>query len=458
MTATSSARPARLVRHADTAAAIDEGLRTRFAVLDEALAAYRATCEQQYRMSPTAGTTDVLRLWSGGIADLGRWTRDVGNAFIATQVLEIYMTGYGSFDPEDAVTLPDDSVVGHMDEFQDDPFLGVPPGGWAVDGPEVSAEDPQALADFLGDLGLASTISDATLGHLLEALESTPRAVPITIRLTETSVLFLADGRVIHEIIRTEAPAYLLLPGQVPDDLARAGRWLGRVNAALDFAGGAYEQWQEDAGISVGDRVLRATTRGGGVALGSGAGGWLGGLAGGATAGLVCGPGAPVCSGVLGIGGAILGAIGGGIVGDWLTGFLPWMDDHEPPKPGEYDLDELRDQLGQEEGGLSEHFWQLDAATSLIAHDLAMAETSDQPDVQAHLEDLLPDRDELVLLAQGLPLPDEITPTGTTTPHPEPGPTEPAEPSPGPSPQPQPAPTPSATPSAPPTGTTVPQG
>jgi hypothetical protein len=40
-------------------------------------------------------------------------------------------------------------------------------------------------------------------------------------------------------------------------------------------------------------------------------GGFLGGLALGAAAGLVCGPGAPVCSTVLGIGFGILGAFGG---------------------------------------------------------------------------------------------------------------------------------------------------
>jgi hypothetical protein len=40
-------------------------------------------------------------------------------------------------------------------------------------------------------------------------------------------------------------------------------------------------------------------------------GGFLGGLAAGAAAGLVCGPGAPVCSVVLGLGFGILGALGG---------------------------------------------------------------------------------------------------------------------------------------------------
>jgi hypothetical protein len=40
-------------------------------------------------------------------------------------------------------------------------------------------------------------------------------------------------------------------------------------------------------------------------------GGFVGGLAAGATAGLVCGPGAPVCSIVLGLGFGIVGALGG---------------------------------------------------------------------------------------------------------------------------------------------------
>lgn len=42
---TSSARPARLVRFGETTDAMDEGLRRRFGALDEALAAYRATCD-----------------------------------------------------------------------------------------------------------------------------------------------------------------------------------------------------------------------------------------------------------------------------------------------------------------------------------------------------------------------------------------------------------------------------
>jgi hypothetical protein len=45
-------------------------------------------------------------------------------------------------------------------------------------------------------------------------------------------------------------------------------------------------------------------------------GGFLGGLALGATAGLICGPGAPLCSIVLGIGFGIAGAIGGRAAGE----------------------------------------------------------------------------------------------------------------------------------------------
>lgn len=75
----------------------------------------------------------------------------------------------------------------------------------------------------------------------------------------------------------------------------------------------------------------------------------------------------------------------------------------------------------QSDGTLSEHSAPLDAAVSLVASDLALAETADQPDVQAHLEPLLPDRDELLEIIEGTSEQEELVPS---------------EPSPGPAPEP----------------------
>lgn len=444
----SSARPARLVRFGDTTGAMDDGLQARFGALDEALAAYRGTCETQYRFIPTTETTDVLRAWGGGVADLGRWVKEVGQAFITSQVVDAYVDGFGDVDMEAVATLDDADVVAHLDEYGDDPFLGVPAGGWAIEDRDVQPDDPDAFGGFLDGLGLGSTISDEMLKGFNDLLANTPRSVTITVTLTETHMLFLSDGRVLARVTRAEATARLLLPSQVPSDLARASRWLGRVGGALDFATGAYTQWQDDAGLPASERLLRAGTSGAGAGLGGVGGGFLGGAAGGAAAGLVCGPGAPVCSSVLGIGGGILGAIAGSGLGGWAVGFLPWMDEPEEPLPGEYDLEVLHDELAQSDGTLSEHSAPLDAAVSLVASDLALAETADQPDVQPHLEPLLPDRDELLRIIEGVDEPESGPPTGTTTTTTPPS--APPEPSPGPAPEPFPSKTP--------TGTTVPSG
>ncbi|MGH9118434.1 MAG: hypothetical protein ACRD0A_11350 [Acidimicrobiales bacterium] len=421
----SSARPARLVRFADAAAAIDEGLRTRIGRLDEALAAYRATCESDYRLVPTTDTSEVVRAWAGRVAELGGWVGAVGEAFIAA-------SGAGESEAEELVTLSDADIVGRLpDQYRDDPFLGVPVGGWQLDDHDVRADDPDAFADFLAELGLDATIADAVLAGFNDLLANTPTSATVTVTVTEGFLIFTADGQVVAQITRAEATARILLPGQVPSDLVTASRWLGRVGGALDFAGGAYSQWVSDAGLPVPKRILRAATEGGGALGGGILGGMGGGAAAGATAGLVCGPGAPVCSTVLAVGGTIVGAIGGSWLGQELVDLLPWMDDPPPPPPGAHDLDALRDEIAQDDGDLSDEFAPLDAATSLVAHDLALAETADEPDVQAELPALLPDREELLRTAEGRPDPDEITATGTTTT------TVVAEPAPAPTPTPE---------------------
>ncbi len=76
----------------------------------------------------------------------------------------------------------------------------------------------------------------------------------------------------------------------------------GRVFAVVGIAADAYEFYS--ATPAERPRVVA------GIA-GATAGGAAGGAAAGAAAGLVCGPGAPVCSVILGVGGAVVGALGG---------------------------------------------------------------------------------------------------------------------------------------------------
>jgi hypothetical protein len=162
--------------------------------------------------------------------------------------------------------------------------------------------------------------------------------------------------------------------------------------------------------MGTGSRVLRAATRGGTSVLGSMAGGAGGGAAGGALAGTVCGPGAPVCSGVLGTGGAILGALAGGVLGDKAADFLPWMDPHEP-KPVEHDLGKLTDLIAGDGGHVDPS---LSATVDLAASEMALADTASRPAYHATVASLLPDRamlEHVALTGETAP----PVPTGTTT-------------------------------------------
>jgi RHS repeat-associated protein len=102
---------------------------------------------------------------------------------------------------------------------------------------------------------------------------------------------------------------------------ARIGKLMGRGGTVLTVGAGMYTQYGESAkdessnGKVVAEMAVTGTTAG----LAGWAGAAAGGAAGGAAAGLVCGPGAPVCSSVGAIGGAIilgsLAAYGGTEVG-----------------------------------------------------------------------------------------------------------------------------------------------
>ena len=98
--------------------------------------------------------------------------------------------------------------------------------------------------------------------------------------------------------------------------LAKVSKGIVFIGAVVDFVdqgGQIYEAVLDDKGTGKHTNVIVQTTG----AVGDIGGSILGGVAGGALAGLACGPGAPVCSTVLGIGGGVLGALGGSALGEY---------------------------------------------------------------------------------------------------------------------------------------------
>src|SRR3546814_20184838 len=125
-----------------------DGLTTRFNALDEALATYRATCEAQYRLIPTAETTDLLHEWRSALVELGEWTGEVGASFIRTQVVDAYTDDeLWVTDLEGPINMDSDNVVDGMDiKYHDDTFHGVPPGAWQLQEMDHLAPHTEARA------------------------------------------------------------------------------------------------------------------------------------------------------------------------------------------------------------------------------------------------------------------------------------------------------------------------
>jgi hypothetical protein len=163
---------------------------------------------------------------------------------------------------------------------------------------------------------------------------------------------------------------------------------------------GAADQWYADAGLPLGERVVRSGTRGASAAFGSVAGAW-------ALTSLACGPGAPACATVAGI----VGAFGGSWLFDEVTDELPWMDE---PGPAERDLGEVRDRVAFPDAVDPA----VAATVDLTASDLALGATAHDPALQLQVNRILPDRtvlERVVDTNAAHPAP-ETTPTRTTVP------------------------------------------
>lgn len=447
--AEASCRPGRLTRFEEAHHAACDGLVRRAGALDEALATYRATCEGAYR----AGTVDAVAAvddWRGSYRAFSTWVGDVGRAFLTADAIDAYV-GTGGSPGDDGVSLHTEAeVLDHLDErWDDDPYLGVvdPTTGalaadaapWVVAMVAGDQGDPPPWVDAV-DQGSYATLVLGTMadgGAILAA--RIPRGIDVVVRVEGTMLVVLQDGVVIARVTQVEAAARILVPRSTAG-LEATSRWLGRASNAATFLAAGAGQWFGDEGLPTEERILRSVTRGGGVALG----GWLGGLGAGAVAGTVCGPGAPVCSGVLGVGGAILGALGA----DWLVDALPWMDDPEP-LPLDHDADAVTDLVA--DGGSPGQTEVSLAVVDLAASEAASASAAPGSWDEYFLQQVLPDSDTLLDVISPAP---DAPPTGTTTtttttttmPPPSPLPSSP--PSSGP---------PTTGPQVP-TGTTVPGG
>jgi hypothetical protein len=396
----SSCRPARLERFDATVGALCDGLGIRAGLLDDALVAYRSSCDPSYR-APTEDSDEMVRAVAAALRDLGQWTGAVGGAFRRAGQAAGLPAWFG-FDGE--MTLAHARIEDALGGWSD-PYRGVAEGAasqLARDlGVDHDPDGPPAWVELLGD---GATGTDV-LGPLLEGtamgLADLPPGVTVTLRAESAVVAVLADDAVVTRLSQAELSARLMLPTASAPRVAAAATWIGRAGAALSFFAAAGEQWYGDAGLPTQQRVARAVTRGGGITAGSVGIGWIG-----VQLGAVCGPAAPVCATAFGA----AGAIAGGLAGDAIVDAVPFM---EPPPPGEHDVDAVTDAIA---AGEIEVNPRLAAQADLQASDLAALATADDPLLSDRVLTVLPDDDLLErIIAYDDPSAPPWVSTGTTT-------------------------------------------
>jgi hypothetical protein len=396
----SSCRPARLERFDATVGALCDGLGVRAGLLEDALVAYRSSCDPSYR-APTDDSDEMVRAVAAALRDLGQWTGAVGAAFRrAGQAAGL--PGWFGFDGE--MTLADARIEDALGGWSD-PYRGVAEGAASQLSRDLGVDDdpdgPPVWVDLLGD---GATVTDV-LGPLLEGaamgLADLPPGVTVTLRAESGVVTVLADGAVVTRLSQAELSARVMLPTASAPRLAAAATWVGRAGAALAFVAGAGEQWYADAGLPPQQRVARAVTRGGGVTIGSGGAAWVG-----VQLGAACGPVAPVCSTVFGV----AGAVAGGMAGDAVVNSFPFM---EPRPPGEHDLDAITDATAAEGVDVNAR---VAAQADLQASDLAVLATADDPLLSDRVISILPDDEvlERIVAYDDTSAPPWVS-TGTTT-------------------------------------------
>ena len=380
----SACHPARLERFGRTMDAVCDGLAHRAGHLSDALDDYRHACERTYR-APTAGTVGVIRGLITGLRDIGRWTGDVGKAFGQAAAVAAYMSPDAPADLEGVIRVPDAELRSYLTAWPD-PYLGVPEGAAAQLAADLGVRyDPRstpAWIAYLSDGGNATNGVGPLLKSTAALMADVPGGVTVTVRIESSTVAVFEDGSIVARFSQTEVAAHFVAPSANAGKLLTASKWVGRAGfVATAFAAGG-TQWHTDAGLPTGQRLGRAATRGGAVAIGSSGGAWLGSTVGGA-----CGPAAIVCSPVLGFGGGVLGAAAGKMASD----HIPWMHPVRPD-PGQHDLGAVREGLAATHDDVEPS---LAAQSDRAAADLARAATADDPIRAGRVAALVPNDEAL---------------------------------------------------------------
>jgi hypothetical protein len=395
---TSACRPERLVRFDGTLDAVADGLARRRGTLDDALAAYRATCDVELR-APTVDTVEVLRGFGGGLRDFGGWVGGVGRSFEDA-------IGSGEHDYDEVYTYDDGQVLEYLSLYLDsgaDPYRGIPEGAgsWLAAGVGLDhdQDEPPAWIGYLAAGGDIGDVMSPLLQGSADGLARLPEFASLTVRFEGAGLVVYGD-EALAAAFSAQLHARVRLPVGQASRLATASTWVGRIGTGMAGVAGAADQWYADAGLPLPERVVRSGTRGAAAAGGSVAGAAI-------AVGVLCGPGAPACATVAGI----AGAFGGSYLADWAVDLLPYMDD---PEPAERDLSAVADRIaapGHVDPGVA-------ATVDLAASDLALGATADDPQLHAEVGRLLPDHDLLgrvLTTGHAHPVP-ETTPTGTTVP------------------------------------------
>jgi hypothetical protein len=304
---TASARPARLTRLAATVTAIGEGLRRRAGYLDDAWVDYLLTNGRDWRFE-FGELPGAVRAWAETLDNIGVWTGQVGAAFLAAGGPTI--GSYHLVDEDEMLSLLPCDAKAMIDA--------------TVDGRdrEVDWGDPDHPPSWLDRLRTMTLAVDRT-GQALDVAEI---------------VFVVGEG--------ADAEWH----GAGPELLGRFAS--ARAFAEFDtlFSVGSsytagltagYEQWLGDTAslnYTSHEAAERAIVRGLGTGLGAAATSGGGAM----LASALCGPGAPICAGVVIVG----SAFGGTTVTDWVVDKAigsPAPAQHDPaivedtidgPKPG----------------------------------------------------------------------------------------------------------------------------
>ncbi len=296
---TASARPQRLLNLAETTGAIADALTTRAGWIEDDWETYTLYNGVDWRFD-AGDLPGALRAWAATLRKIGEFTGGVGGAFLVA-------------DSDDA---------GGRHELSEGRLRELIPCDMRVYLDESTAteevdwgdpDDPPPWLDALDYSAMA-------VGHAGAAVDA-------------WDVAYVVGSGAAAEWA-PETPAAL---GRfaTPAQLARFATLFSFGSAGLSgLSAGSRQERADAASLNYTDSEIttRAAVRG----VGTAGGGLLTSAGGAAAAGFVCGPGAPVCAGVVIIGSGLIGSS----ITDWAIDLVVGE-----PGPAEHDPDVVRDQI-----------------------------------------------------------------------------------------------------------------